>query len=375
MQVLTAATTLALSLPRTDEVISDALVSAVPSVEDVLCNPPCVGLHTYEWTELLLEQHGIAINASLMRLLDMPGLSTGLRDINRGYDNHLRLANTSVDVAGERLPVLRRWPTELQHVVSHILHARTFALFPKFLAAELHWAHPTKQLRQADTGADKQLVRQPSWVFGALLLLYGFFDAIGAPEIAASRIPHPPQTWNTSDLAVSAERLRRVEDNPTNTWGLQFEEADQACGPLHSEGHNRYSIAACGPRLLRAGSTLTPRSMLTFSDLMGIWNWRSAQSNGHLRWELLPPHGHSHVLRARPAKPNSAKWARMSRTDPAVPRDYDPATYVNELSGFESMLLPGERFRVQSVTWNDTAAHGYTTVYLRQEECFHGGMQ
>ena len=241
-----------------------------------------------------------------------------------------------------------------------------------------------KQLRQAGTvrvgnelskELSNELSNEPSWVFGALLLLYACFDAIGAPERNAARgIPHIPQSWkvNTSDEMLAAGRLHRVEDNPAQTWGLQFEEADQACGPLQHEGLNRYSIAACGPRLLKAESTLTPRSMLTFSNLMGIWDWGSPQSHGYIRWELLPPHGRSHVLRVRPAKPNSAKWG-WSKT--AWPRDYDSATYVNQLSAFESVLLPGERFRVESVSWNDTAAHGYTTVYLRQEECFHGSMQ
>ena len=146
-----------------------------------------------------------------------------------------------------------------------------------------------------------------------------------------------------------------------------------------------YSIPECGPRLLRTNLTLTARTMLTFSNSLsrdartlgpndpgtsGIWGWGKPASHGNLRWELRAPHGHPHVLRVRPAKPISAGWAWGG----PPPRTFDPATYLNAPDGFESIMLPGERFVVERVVWNDKAVGGYTTVFLRQEECYHGSM-
>lgn len=93
------------------------------------------------------------------------------------------------------------------------------------------------------------------------------------------------------------------------------------------------------------------------------------------RWELLPPRGRPHVLRVRPTKVQTAAWAWSD--PPRVPRDYDPRAYVNPLIGFESLLLPGERFVVERMVWNETKANGALVhyVFLRQEECFHGGMR
>ena len=130
--------------------IGDQLLLYVPSVAEVLCRPPCVGLRTYPWTDRLLARHGIRDNASLMDVVRMPGLVTGVRRSSAGYDKHLQKAHTSVDITGERLPGLGRWPIELRHVTSHVLHGRThFRLFWMLLDAELVWAHAEKQLAGA----------------------------------------------------------------------------------------------------------------------------------------------------------------------------------------------------------------------------------
>ena len=164
-----------------------------------------------------------------------------------------------MDIAGERLPGLGRWPIELRHAASHVLHGRTVGLFKKLLDAELVWAHAKKQLE----GVRLVPFPHPDWVFGALLVLYAFFGSASRPESLAAWHAHEASQFN-KDSSV----LHRVEDLGGPQWGLQFEEADAACGP-----HHDYSINECGPRLIRANATLTPRNMLTWSDSLGIWGW------------------------------------------------------------------------------------------------------
>lgn len=81
------------------------------------------------------------------------------------------------------------------------------------------------------------------------------------------------------------------------------------------------------------------------------------------------------MLRVVPAKVPTSAWGWSD--PPRVPQDYDARTYINPPTGFESILLPGERLVVERVVWNETKPNGARVhyVFLRQEECFHGSMR
>ena len=271
------------------------------------------------------------------------GLWDFFKSCNRIYETGLNCHNTSVSMVADQL-LSSSDTTSSRTAITAALFLRITGCFYEFMRAEHFLAHPIATMALHASYNSSYLNPRPAAI-ATVVLMYEF--VMQAPPFGG----------------IAA--LYRVEDSGF-AWGFSFDEWSECLlvgdVPTVPQAITAVAEKACRDKLLLPGRFLTLTVHLTYSMYPNIWDWRTPEKNGFLRWRISPPHGHAHIVCGMPIAPAFAK-DNFQRCGPSGKYD----SYDGEDAGMsreEVVLLPGSRLIIEDV--QGPRSSPYTTVFARQ---------